>query len=622
MPGIPSHILMVEESVSTLSPTTDSDLYAIVNLHPDVVRLGAVGPDLTFFAPDFGDWSVALVRILAEFYDEAVGPIVELYEKWVGPVLDALERVEEGAQVVLDEVTCDLVGTLEDNLNGVQARVHGIVQNMLLNIFNESVNIFDHMTPPIQEGKTEEDWFWFDTLHNRRTDRFIREMWARADTDAKKAYVLGYTSHHAGDLVGHQFVNTVVGSPARGRLQRHHFAENIIDTRLYDDLRSGEITGSRIHLLLPHGTEVENAASLRVLLDNPNEVPDDMRPVFEMIRDAMEATFSGAPHPQRIASEYLTVENLNTAFWFLLVAMKASTSNYIPPPSFPSDEVLGAVSGAMGDFLETATNPPGPSFSPPEVCFALWDDDCDFSLSALQEWAEFLADTITYLGQLLRWLGELIRDLWQVFSCSLTAPAKLALHGAFWLVHETLHALLTYLRECLVQAALIHPEVGWVDTNPVALSFLTVSRRQIAETERERYPHRAGESNAGFHSYPITPTEEPSTRPSAFSIGTRAGQFVDSFNLVPSLMEAFSDALDPAASRDVADANSSVPIGSVTPLTTAIMRSLVNNDTSVLSDWSLDSDRGYGYLNWRIAPGEEESVEWDSSKKVDHDWSR
>ena len=617
---------MVEESVSTLSPTTDSDLFAIANLHPDLVRLGAVGPDLTFFAPDFGDWSVALVRILAEFYDEVIGPIVDLYEKWVEPVLDALHQIEEGVDAVLDDVTCGLVGTLKDNLDAVLDRVSAIRQGVLLNLFNESVNIFDQMTPPIQDGKTEEDWFWFDTLHNRRTGSFIRELWARADTDAKKAYVLGYTCHYAGDFIGHQFVNTVVGSPARGRLQRHHFAENIIDTRLYDQLRSGEVSGSRIHLLLPHGIEVENANSLRVLLDNPNDVPDDMRPIFELINDAMQATFNNTPHPQRIASEYLTVENLNTAFWYLLLAMKASTSSYIPPPTFPSEELLGAVNNAMTDFLSTATNPPSPSFSAPDVCFSFWSDDCDFSLDALEEWLESLWDTVKYFGELLAWLGGLILDLWGVFACGATIPLRSAIHGAFWLLHETLHALLTYLREALVQAAFIHPEVGWAEANPIALSFFAVSRRQVREARQGLYPHRAGESNAGYHTYPTTPTELPSTRPSAFAEGTTASQLTDGFGLVPGLMDEFSDAEDPAASVAVANDNPTVPIGSVVPLTTTIMRSLINNDTSILRDWSLDSDRGCGYLNWRITEGFEQSVSgdpavWDPTDPVPHDWS-
>ena len=622
MPGIVSHILMMDESVSDLSPTTDSELFAIANLHADMVRFGAVGPDLTFFAPDFGDWSVALVRILTEFYDEAVKPIVDLYEQWVEPVLDVFDEVEEGVETVLDEVTCNLVSTLQDHITLVLDRVSGIGQGVLLNLFNKVVNIFDHMGPRIQRGETEDQWYWFDTVHNRRTGPFIEEMWARADTDAKKAYVLGYASHYSGDIIGHSFVNTVVGSPARGRLQRHHFVENIIDTRLYDLLRTGEVAGSRVHLLLPHGADVEAAPSLTVLLDNPNAVPDDMRPIFEMIAEALEATYNDPDnHPKRIESEYLTVDHLNTAFWLLLVTMKASTSNYIPPPVFPSDEVLGAINSAMADFLTTATNPPTPSASLPDVCFALWDTDCNFSLEALNEWLDSLWDTFAYFGELLAYLGEVVTDFWQVFACTFTAPARVALEGAVWLLHEALHAMLTYLREALVQAALLLPEVGWATTNPVALSFWTISRQQITEARQGRYPHRAGETNSGYHTYPSTPTECPPTLPSGFSAGTTADQIVDGVALVPPLIEQFLSAAEPAKTWETAADNLSVPFGSTVPLTTAIMRGLIAGDTSLLGDFSLDHDRGYGYLNWRIDRGFEPSVEWDSPDDVPHNWS-
>lgn len=621
MPGIPSHILIAEQAIQTFSPTSDSEVYAIVNQHPNLVRLGSVGPDLAFFAPDFGDWSVALVRILAEFYDDAIKPIVELYEDWVEPVLDTLNQIEDNVEVVLDAVTCDLVSTLSDNVDAVATRVSGVLQGIALNVVADAVNIFDHMTPPIQKGKTESDWFWFDTLHNRRTGRFITEMWQRADTDEKKAYVLGYSCHFAGDFIGHQFVNTVVGSPARARLQRHHFAENIIDTHLYDRLRATEVTGSKVHLGLPHGSDVESANSLLVLLDNPNEVPGDMQPIFEMFADAMRAAFEDTPHPQRIASEYLTVENLNTAFWLLLVAMRASTSSHIPPPSYPGDQVLGAINDAMADFLASASNPPAPSFSAPDFCANFWSENCDFSVAKVQEWLETVVDSAAYLGELLVWAGDLIRDLTRVFACALTAPVKLAIHGAFWLIHEALHALLTNLREGLVMAALISPEAGWAESNPIAQSLLNVSSVHKDDAKARRYPHRAAESNAGFHAYPTTQPEQPTTVPSGFMAGTTPEGFVQEFQVAEELLKKFAEAADPASSRQVAIDSASQPLGSVVPFEVILMRALVNDDLSVFSDWSLDSDRGCGYLNWRMNPGTENAVAWDSSDGVQHDWS-
>lgn len=620
MPGIPSHMLMMDEAAASVSPTSDSELFAILNLHPDVARLGAAGPDMTFFAPDFGQWSVDFVRVVTDFYDDVVAPVVELYEDWIEPVVDALDDIEEGVEAVLDEATCDLVAAFSDNLEDVTERLGAIRDSLILTLFSKAVNIYDEMTPPLQDGDAEENWFWFDYLHNRRTGRFIREMWDSADTDRKRAYVLGYIAHYSGDFIGHEYVNTVVGGAPRAHLARHHFAENIIDVSFHDLLRNVEVTDARVHLQLPHGADVDSVGTLRTILDNPNDVPDDMRPIFQMIHDAMRATYDDAPHPQRINTEYLTVEDLNTAFWFMLAALKGMTSSYIPAPSFPGAEVLDAVNDAIDDFLATAGNPPTPSSSPPGFCLNFWSSDCDFSLSALEEWLDYLWDTITYLGELLGWIGELIRDLWQVFACTLSAPIKLALHGAFWLAHKALHEILMYLREALVLAAYVHPERNWVDNSPLAQSFLAVGQQPISETREQMYPHRAAESNEGFQAYPVTPTELPPTVPGPFSPQSVASDLVAGLGSDDVLRDAYAGAASPKETREIEFATIGQSVESAVPMMTRLMRAVVNGDTSLLEDWTMDADRGLAYKNWRLG-GTSNSLAWDSTDPVVDDWA-
>ncbi len=620
MPGIPSHMLLMDEAAGSLSPGADSELYAVLNLHPDVARLGAIGPDITFFAPDFGQWSVDFVGAITDFYDEVVAPVVGLYEDWIEPVIDVLNDIEEGVEAVLDDATCDLVSTFSENLDALTDRLGAIGQSLILTAFSRAINVFDAMTPPLQEGETEEEWYWFDYLHNRRTGRFIQEMWRLADTDRKRAYALGYISHYTGDFVGHQYVNTVVGGAPRAHLARHHFAENMMDVHFYDELRDVELTAARLHLRLPHGEDLEDLGTLRALVDNPNEVPADMRPIFEMIHGAMRATYDDAPHPARIDSEYLTVDNLNTAFWFMLAALKSMTSSYIPPPSFPGAEVLDAVNDAISEFLDTASNPPAPSSSAPDVCFNFWSSDCDFSLDHLEEWLDYLWDTVTYLGELLAWLGDLIHDLWQVFACTLSAPIKLALHGAFWLAHKALHELLTYLRECLVLAAYVHPERAWLDASPLAQSFLTVGERPPAEARKRIYPHRAAQSNEGFHSYPDTPTESPPTNPGPFSPLSTALDLIAGLPRNDALRGAFAAADTPGESRQIGFDAIGQPVDSSVPMAVRLMRSLVDGDTSQLEDWTMDADRGYAYKNWRLQ-GTINTLAWDSVDPVVDDWA-
>jgi hypothetical protein len=621
MPGVPMHILMADLAADALIEAADGPVKAVIDGNRKMYHLGAAGPDLALFAPDFGEWAVELVRQLAELHDEFIKPIVDLHEKYIAPVTDAIGAITGAAETALDAATCGLIGDFQVELQAVSQRISGIVQAGLGSIAVTHINIFDKMTPPIQDGATIDEWFWFDTLHNRRTGRFLEEMWKLAQTDAQKAYVLGYASHFAGDMVGHQFVNTVVGSPARARLQRHHFAENIIDTHIFDLVRGSEVSDSHIHLGLPHGNEVENEPSLRALVDRLNDVPPDMVEIFQMLSMAMEATFNNVPHPQRLDSEYLTVENLNVAFWLLLTAMRASTAAYIPPPTPLSDQALERAMDAIKDFLQTATNPPSPSLSLPDMCAALWSDSCNFSMQALKDWADAVRDALEYLLEVLAWVGSLIHDLWQAMACTVTAPIKAGLQAGFYLAHSVLHEALERVREVMVQAAAIYPTREWVKANPLAQSFLVINRQQSVESAERIYPHRAAESNAGFQSYPQTPTEKPATWASGFDTGVKVEQIVSDFPVAPDQVQAFGQAPTPQASRDLAEQLHETPLGSVVPYTTMVQRQLWSGAARDIPDFSLDADRGLAHRNWLIEPGSESSVMHNSTLTVDYDWA-
>jgi hypothetical protein len=616
------HILMADLAADALLEPADGPARAVITNNKKLYHLGAAGPDLALLAPDYGDPAVDLIRQLADLHDQFIEPVVKLHEKYIAPVTKVIDGITGAVATALDDATCGLIGDFQSELDEVSQRISAILQAGLGGIVVSHINIFDKMTPPIQKGETIDTWFWFDTLHNRRTGDFLAEMWSRAQTDPQKAYVLGYASHHAGDLIGHQFVNTVVGSPARARLQRHHFAENMIDTHVFDVVKDVEVSDSRMHLELPHGDDVEQEPSLRVLVDRLNDVPPDMVEIFQLLSESMEATFKDVPHPERLNSEYLTVENLNVAFWFLLTAMRASTAAYIPPPAPLSDEALDAAMDAIEDFLQTATNPPIPSIPVPDMCAAFWSDDCDFSLQAIQDWADAVADALEYLLEVLAWAGKFIRDLWLAMACTVTAPIKAGLQAGLHIVHSALHEALERVREVMVQAAAIYPTRAWVHANPLAQSFLTVSRHQIVEALERVYPHRAAESNAGFQSYPTTPTEKPETWPSSFVDGTKVEQIVSDFPVSLSHVQSFAQAPTPEDSNTLAADLYETPLGSVVPYTNMLQRQLWSGAGGDIPDFSLDADRGWAHLNWLITPDNEGTVKHDSPDPVEYGWDR
>jgi hypothetical protein len=621
MPGIPTHLLIADLAADTLTGSQRQQMRSIISHHPELYHLGAVGPDLFFFAPDFGDWSVNLVRIVATLYDEIVEPIVGLYETYVEPVVEIVEGVAEGVEQVLDTASCGLVGQLQAESEQVIARAQAILQQGLGSVLFNSINVFDAMTPPIQEGSRVENWYWFDTLHNRRTGVLLQEMWSRANSDAQRAYVLGYATHYAGDFFGHQFVNAVVGSPARARLQRHHFAENMIDTHLYGQFLDQEVSGARIHLRLPHGQDVEDEPSLLALIGRLNDIPPDMREIFDLIAGSKRAAFSPVPHPQRITSEFLTPQNINTAFWLLLATMRASTSTFIPPPSPPSAmDSLEAALDAVQEFLDTLADPPQPPGSIPDFCNALWDDDCDFSLEALEDWAQAIQDAVGYGLDLLRWAGQLIHDLWQTMACTLTAPVKIALRAGYYLVHLALHDVLERIREVMVHTTISYPTRQWVATSPLAQSFLTVNRRHVADSASGTYPHRAAASNSGFQSYPQTTTEEPATWSSPYAIGTPVEAMVSGTPIDENLLRAFAELTIPEDSIALAEQSHDEPLGSAVPFTVRVQQQVFDGIPG-LADLCLDADRGYGHRNWEIVEGNESSVRYDSTDEVEYRWS-
>jgi hypothetical protein len=85
------------------------------------------------------------------------------------------------------------------------------------------------------------------------------------------------------------------------------------------------------------------------------------------------------------------------------------------------------------------------------------------------------------------------------------------------------------------------------------------------ESAERIYPHHAATSNAGFQSYPQTPTEEPPTWSSSFVPGVKVEQIVADFPVSASHVQSFARAADPGKSRELAEQLHATPFGSVVP---------------------------------------------------------
>jgi len=618
MPGPASHMFIAERVAQQFSPIRDINITRLTSgVNEPYYKLGSTGPDLFFFAPDYE--VILYPSLVLPYVRDVVLPVKALYDDIIAPVAEVIEDVEEGAQAVLDEATCDAYSTLEDRVDALLQNLSSLRDSFIAYIFSESFNMFDLMRPPLQNGKDESQWFWFDILHYRRTGQFLQTMWDNSDTDAKKAYVLGYATHVAADVAGHPYVNQAVGGPARSHNQRHHFVENILDTWFYDEALSQNITNAQLHRQLPHGEELDDEGTLLAILEGTDSIPADMQGIFSMISKSMENTFPANELPNLLPDGVLKPQDINLAYWLLMASLKISTDSFVPRPEEPFSDALDAIAEAAEEFLNNVQNPPQPPGSPAGACFAFWESDCDFSLDALEDWLEYMWDNIVYLGEIIEWVASILKDLYDILVCTITAPLKILVSSLLWLLQSAVYAIVEEIRNALVLAAILHPQPDWVRNHPIAREIVELSDRSWIDIKKKNYPRRAQESNEGFLGYPNTRVEMDPTTSGPYPAGTTPFAFVDG---IPGrvnnegLYQKYDQSESPAATRNIEFGSTGVYTFPAVPLAVELFQGLLEGDVKI-PDWNLDADRGYHYKNWRASW---EKLSWDSTDAIDDSW--
>ncbi len=622
MPGPASHMFIADRVAEQFNIFNDADIHRYTSgENRKYFKMGSSGPDLFFFAPDYD--AILYPSIVLPYVRDVVAPIRDFYETVIEPVTDFINDVEEGVEVVLDEVTCNAVSDVTDRIDAINESLAGIRDSLMVYIFSESFNMFDLMQPPHQkDGKIEKEWYWFDILHSRHTGDFLQKMWDMSVTEKQKAYVLGYATHVAADVSGHPYVNQAVGGAARAHNARHHFVENIIDVWFYDRelTPSVNITNARLHRELPYGDEIDEEGIFFSVLDGAVESKDDLRSIFKMVSESMSEIFTGADRPEKLPDGITTPEDINLAYWLLLASYKVSTDSFIPRPEEPLGSALDDIVEAVNEFLENVTSPPTPPNAPSDLCFAFWSDDCDFSLDALMDWIEHVWDSIVYLGELIAWAASVLKDLFDILACTISAPAKAVVSSLLWLIQSAQYAILEEIRNTLVLAAIVHPQPEWVSNSPLAKDIIELSNRSLGEARKCMYPHRAQESNEPFLNYPTTPVEGEPTVPGPYPPGSTPTSFLtgigngDNLNL----FNDYAAAESPKVTREIEFSTFEEETLPAIPLAMKIFDSL-RDESKKIPDWNLDADRGYHYKNWKA---DYDNLAHDSNDDVDESWHK
>lgn len=210
---------------------------------PEYAAFGAMGPDFLFF--NFKDMGIP--KELVELYQIVSSTIFSIREQMMELVPDELIQLKDD----LESAASDLVQynqtltQLNDALNDANLVIQTLLATLtqvIVKHVTDAVDVFSLLSHPIQEGVDISEWWWFDSLHYRKTAKFAETLLEKTKVNPSSdthAYAIGYLSHLGGDIAGHPYVNLIAGAPYRHQPQRHKFVENYNDVWAYDKYYDG-----------------------------------------------------------------------------------------------------------------------------------------------------------------------------------------------------------------------------------------------------------------------------------------------------------------------------------------------------------------------------------------------
>ena len=613
--------------------------------HSNFACLGAIGPDLFFFLPDFRNEdginvSSVLVTVLnfLEGLYEALDPYISKWEHYLGPISE--DTAEEMSR---------LTGGLSETVGDISGELSGILTTALEDFVVQQEDWWSFFSLGLDKGYDEKAYFWSDMLHYRDTGQFARAIWKNADasgSDTARAYALGYISHIATDVTGHAFVNSISGGPFRLHWQRHHLVENHMDAFWYlgDSLspRMGDnypqLTESALYFDIafqddtngvvprpsyPTGGTLRQNWERKRLLDIDSKLPGELA---DILRQSMKDVWypngkhplildrtDGRPAPDLIADAY----DLFFRYLKLVTVDGFSHEPPDPPDVFPNLD-FPTLSDPAGDA------PPGDGSGGGDF----WDDLLDFILSVIA--------VIAYIAEVAIYLATLP---WAVLADLVTYPLRL---GLYYALELPLFHMLKAFRAVLVMTGYMLPMEDEITQiliqigNTESGAFTKVLNLDgdvfagwlpppepigVGQTYRDPdYPHSIPVTGDGHPdefrrpwSYPTSVRElhwtetvpPPLTTSGPHAAGSNPAILFGGQNSDANIRDRFETATDPEdADRVGQDVTPTKHLGDAVAFTEYLLwlstRDPVQKDgTAVpLTEWNLDSDCGYGYHCW------------------------
>ncbi|PDV98233.1 zinc dependent phospholipase C family protein [Candidatus Chloroploca asiatica] len=624
MPKYAIHSIVVDEVIAKLRGAGGeaTQLASLMQHYRPYTNLGAVGPDMLFFAPDYG-----LLHPLSPLYDY----LLRLFQLVEG-VEAALDQAEKVVNQALEFVALDVLTTINDQLESIENNFETLLNTTIAagllvghspldtahaedgSLYSPFVRVLNEMfenflKPPCQDNREEPDWYWFDMLHYRNTGDFAAQLVALATTDAQKAYAMGYLTHYATDLVGHPFVNQIVGAPYRLAVQRHVTVENFMDAWEYAQVHSKDKP------IYQHLFE-------DLQFDTFTELPDEIN---NLLRRAFAATYGNKLHPLRIntdgrrpASEagFLNARDLKTSFLLMKQALKligGQADNRPIEPFAGASEILSDLMSALNEFQPMPSPPDllppnllpnalgGPGFTLEALLVGL--QSAGLSLEAWSgAWMSYLAETVVWALETALVLVRMLRDLIALGNYIAVAPLLAILYG----IDLALYHMLMGIRKILVWNGLVYPAPSDLD------DALSASLFQIFDPELHFMPgvtkraYPMARSQRQSHLIPPNFNNECRKTTPAFHTGTpsapaRPTAFIRDERFDPSALHAYAMAASPAESQALRQEGRT--IGNAVDLCTYLIQNTFGQQSQLpqavlYANWNLDGDRGYAAKSW------------------------
>jgi hypothetical protein len=620
-------------------------------------KLGAIGPDLFYCLMDYG----SDLQNLTNFLVKLAGSFECL--------LDVTKDISDFVSKAESDLTLGIStwkNAIFNEFTGVLQAIKSIVnEGLMAVVIDQGYNFFPGFQARRQQDRPRDKWFWADYLHYVRTGQFVQALFEESKHDPNlRAFAFGYLSHYVTDVVGHPYVNEVVGAPWRMYWQRHHLVENFIGAYVWDRWHdaqpapdSGEPPLDRVrttplteagqgapftyarlndHVMIGYkaGSDpIDNliqaiAARIKdgkekIGIPETEPPPPDGKDFIEWTKVLAGVfqkayPFPSAQPPDNLTGRYPTADDIASAYTIMRLFLRFSTEEQFQEPELPNvvQDVWRDVNKILDNLrahLGTLTLPPPiPAGDPTQLNFEIvW--------KAIQEWVKWQAETAMKIAETML---DFVNNAIHAAGTFVLDSIKLGLY----FIKKALFDIYKAFRHYLVRAAYAIPFSDELSADLVggisALSAWTVPERavdgfpveEIPEIERQYFPSK----------YPVYPPwvppnllpemkkklvfEEPRTWAGPYRAGARPEAFIET----PLGRRALLSSSGPMDLNTLPNPNSTFtpPIdfgGAVASCESAFTKVLTaqqNGTLPLFPDYNLDGDRGYAWPCWDVArPG-------------------